>query len=185
MPKKIPGAQPPRLLSGTPSCRTRARRAHRMVCDGGSLERGAGARPRCARGGRDPQTNRIVPAESLSKNSTIVPAEPLGGVRPSPGAETPEGPPAWNDSGIADSPTLLRPGTGALRHLLFRQALNLRELWLIRCRPGGSRVADWSSAETCPSNNVAPAGGTLRRRMFLAARDSMMTRSSGCCAAGL
>ena len=48
----------------------------------------------------------------------------LGGVRPSPGAETSEGPPAWNDSGIADSPTSLRPRTGALRHLIFKHALS-------------------------------------------------------------
>ena len=62
MQKKIPGAQPPRLLSGTPSCRTRARRAHRMVCAGGALDWGARARPRRTRGGRDSQTNRIIPA---------------------------------------------------------------------------------------------------------------------------
>ena len=47
----------------------------------------------------------------------------LGGVRLSPGAEMSEGPPAWNDSRIVDSPTSLRPGTGALRHLIFKQAL--------------------------------------------------------------
>ena len=48
----------------------------------------------------------------------------LGGVRPSPGAETSAGPPAWNDSGIAGFPTLLRPRTGALRHLIFKHALS-------------------------------------------------------------
>ena len=36
----------------------------------------------------------------------------LSGVRPSPGAETSECLQEWNDFGIADSPTLLRPRTG-------------------------------------------------------------------------
>ncbi len=92
----------------------------------------------------------IVPAESLSEHSFFAWTEPRRSA-PVPGrrnARRSAGMERFRDRGLSH-PFCAR-GTGALRHLLFRQALNLRELWLIRCRPGGSRAADWSSAETCP-----------------------------------